>query len=326
MLNTILSALLPMVVTFLLGFVAAWHHDFETKDAYVLNRMVLVYAVPLALFSGTVSTPRAELSQDIPLVIALCIAIIGLYAAVFLLSRFAFRVRPGISALAALTASAPAVPFVGPAVLGDLFGRLSAIPIAIGSLVINLTVVPVTILLLTLDTPREDLQAKNPAAHDGGHSAPSRLSILAAKLGETVKEPLVWAPALAFVVVLAGARVPHLIVQSFSMLGYASGGVALFASGIVLASGKIKANSFVLVFAILKNIVQPALVLGGLRCFRYSNPILEEAVLTVALPTMPIVTMLALQYKVAQDEAASTVFLSVIASVLTMGIFIALTS
>jgi malonate transporter len=326
MLNTILSALLPMVVTFLLGFVAAWHHDFETKDAYVLNRMVLVYAVPLALFAGTVSTPRAELSQDIPLVIALCIAIIGLYAAVFLLSRFAFRVRPGISALAALTASAPAVPFVGPAVLGDLFGRLSAIPIAIGSLVINLTVVPVTILLLTLDTPREDLQAKNPAAHDGGHSAPSRLSVLAAKLGETVKEPLVWAPALAFVVVLAGARVPHLIVQSFSMLGYASGGVALFASGIVLASGKIKANSFVLVFAILKNIVQPALVLGGLRCFRYSNPILEEAVLTVALPTMPIVTMLALQYKVAQDEAASTVFLSVIGSVFTMGIFIALTS
>jgi predicted permease len=326
MLNTILSALLPMVVTFLLGFVAAWHHDFETKDAYVLNRMVLVYAVPLALFAGTVSTPRAELSQDIPLVIALCIAIIGLYAAVFLLSRFAFRVRPGISALAALTASAPAVPFVGPAVLGDLFGRLSAIPIAIGSLVINLTVVPVTILLLTLDTPREDLQAKNPAAHDGGHSAPSRLSILAAKLGETVKEPLVWTPALAFVVVLAGARVPHLIVQSFSMLGYASGGVALFASGIVLASGKIKANSFVLVFAILKNIVQPALVLGGLRCFRYSNPILEEAVLTVALPTMPIVTMLALQYKVAQDEAASTVFLSVIGSVFTMGIFIALTS
>ena len=53
MLNTILSALLPMVVTFLLGFVAAWHHDFVTKDASVLNRMVLVYAVPLALFAGS---------------------------------------------------------------------------------------------------------------------------------------------------------------------------------------------------------------------------------------------------------------------------------
>ena len=94
----------------------------------------------------------------------------------------------------------------------------------------------------------------------------------------------------------------------------------------MLASGKIKANSFVLIFVVLKNIVQPALVLGGLRCFRYSNPILEEAVLTVALPTMPIVTMLALQYQVAQDEAASTVFLSVISSVVTMGILIALTN
>jgi malonate transporter len=326
MLNTILGALLPMVVTFLLGFVAAWNHDFVTRDASVLNRMVLVYAVPLALFAGTVSTPRAELSQDIPLVIALCIAIIGLYAAILLLSRFAFRARVGLSALAALTASAPAVPFVGPAVLGDLFGKLSAIPIAIGSLVINLTVVPVTILLLTLDTAGEDLQAKNPAAHDGGHSAPSNLSILAAKLEETVKEPLVWAPVLAFVVVLTGARVPQVIVQSFSMLGYASGGVALFASGIVLASGKIKANSFVLILVVPKNVVQPALVLGGLRWFGYRNPILREALLTVALPTMPIVTMLALQYQVAQAEAASTVFLSVIGSILTMGIFIALTS
>ena len=27
MLNTILGALLPMVVTFLLGFIAAWRHD-----------------------------------------------------------------------------------------------------------------------------------------------------------------------------------------------------------------------------------------------------------------------------------------------------------
>jgi hypothetical protein len=49
-------------------------------------------------------------------------------------------------------------------------------------------------------------------------------------------------------------------------------------------------------------------------------------VLTTAIPTMPIVIMLALQYHVAQEEAASAVFLSVIGSVVTMGVFIALTS
>ena len=76
-----------MVVTFLLGFVAARRHDFGSKDAPTLNRMVLLYAVPLALFAGTVTTSRAALSQDIPLVIALCVGIIGFYGVVFLFSR-----------------------------------------------------------------------------------------------------------------------------------------------------------------------------------------------------------------------------------------------
>ena len=89
-------------------------------------------------------TSRAVLGQDVPLIITLCVAIIGFYGVVFLISRFIFRMQMSTSALAALTASAPAVPFVGPAVLGDLLGMLSAIPIAAASLVINLTVVPIT--------------------------------------------------------------------------------------------------------------------------------------------------------------------------------------
>jgi hypothetical protein len=325
MLDTILSALLPMIVTFLLGFVAAWRHDFGSKDASTLNRMVLLYAVPLALFAGTVRTSRAALSQDIPLVIALCVAIIGLYGVVFLFSRIVFRLQVGTSALAALTASAPAVPFVGPAVLGDLFGGLSAIPIAIASLVINLTVVPLTILLLALEsTAQENITVE----HEGEHSALSErsyASVFAAKLAETVKEPIVWAPVLAFIIVLSGFRIPQLLVHSLALLGHASGGVALFACGIVLASGKIKVNRYVFFFVFLKNIMQPALVLGGLRWIGYGNPIVSEAVLTTAIPTMPIVIMFALQYRVAQAEAASAVFFSVMGSVVTLGIFIALT-
>jgi hypothetical protein len=93
----------------------------------------------------------------------------------------------------------------------------------------------------------------------------------------------------------------------------------------VLASGKIKVNRYILLFVFLKNIMQPALVLGGLRWIGYGNPIASEAVLTTAIPTMPIVIMLALQYRTAQAEAASAVFLSVMGSVVTMGVFIALT-
>jgi hypothetical protein len=104
------------------------------------------------------------------------------------------------------------------------------------------------------------------------------------------------------------------------------GGVALFASGIVLASGTIKLNPYVLFLVFLKNILQPALVLSGLRWLGDGNPIVGEAVLTTAIPAMPIVIMLALQYRIQEAEAASAVFLSVIGSFITMGIFIALTS
>jgi malonate transporter len=324
MLDTILGALLPMVVTFLLGFVAAWRHDFALKDASILNRMVLLYAVPLTLFAGTVSTPLTELSQDIPVVVALGVAIIGLYGVVFLLCRIALRLPMSISALASLMASAPAAGFVGPAVLGNLFGELSAIPIAIACLVNNLTVVPLTILLLGMRT-EGDFQA--PAAPDAGHSASptSRRSNFTTALAETVRQPLVWAPVLAFVIVLSGARIPHLVTGALAMLGQASGGVALFACGIVLASNKVKIDRNVLSVVFLKNIVQPGLVLASLRWFGYHNPIVSSAVLTSAIAGMPIVIMLALQYRVAQADAASAEFLSMTGSVVTMGVFIALT-
>src|SRR5580658_5412617 len=326
MLATVLGAVLPMIVTVLLGFVAAWHHDFGSKDAPILNRMVLVYAVPLALFAGTVTTSRAQLSQDIPLVIALCVSIIGLYAAVLLLCRWTFRLPMNISALAALAAAAPAVPFVGPAILGDLFGSASAIPISIASLVINLTVVPATLLLLSLSAAEGNSPGTGLGAQQAVASRPgSQLSILTAKLGETIKEPIVWAPVLGFVVVLAGLRIPQIVVHSLSMLGQASGGVALFASGIVLAGAPIKVNGCVLSAVFLKIILQPALVLLAMRWLGYGNPIVNEAVLTTAIPCMPILIMFAVKYHVAEAEAASAVLLSVIGSVITMGIFLLLT-
>src|SRR5258707_12340563 len=103
MLNTVLGALLPMVVTFLLGFVAAWHHDLGRNDASILNRMGLLYAVPLALFAGTVTTSRTALTPVIPLGIALCPPIIGRYRQVFLRSPIVLRFPTSVSTTPAPT-------------------------------------------------------------------------------------------------------------------------------------------------------------------------------------------------------------------------------
>jgi malonate transporter and related proteins len=314
MVETILSALAPIVFTLLLGFVAAWRHDFGPKEASVLNRMVLLYAVPLALFVGTVGTPRTDLVQDIAFVVAIFVAIVGFYVLVFVLFNFVFRFSLSESVLAALAASSPAVPFMGPAILGDLFGKTSAVTIAIASLVINLIVVPVTILGLAL--------ARTPAAITGSATTHSAFT---EKLLETVKQPIVWAPVLAFVFVLCNVRVPSIVDHGLSLLGQATSGVALFASGIMLAAYKIQIDRTALSLALLKNIVQPALVLVGLRSLGYGAPIVPEAVLTTAIPSMPIVIVLAVQYHVLEGRASSALFLSVIGSMFTIGVFIALT-
>ncbi|MFV9473994.1 AEC family transporter [Advenella sp. RU8] len=50
----------------------------------------------------------------------------------------------------------------------------------------------------------------------------------------TIKEPIIWAPVLAFILLLADIRIPANIRSSMKLLSNATGGVALFASGIIL--------------------------------------------------------------------------------------------
>jgi malonate transporter and related proteins len=380
---TIAGALLPIVITFLLGFVGAWRGDFRREDAPILNRLVMTYALPLMLFTGTLSTSRANLIQDVPLVVALCVAIVGMYGVVFVLSRVVFGVSTGTSALAALAASAGAVPFMGPDILGHFFGQTSVLPIAIASLVINLTVVPATILFLSLDPVSESRERTHRVAPGGEYGVPEGLgtlvpepvaglepqraavvdrdllagfdrgdshqiervpgviaidpgigvvprpavfSAVAGKLGETVQQPLVWAPLVAFAGVLIGVPAPRLLLDAAPLLGHATGGVSLFAAGVILASNRVNISWQVILLVLLKNVVQPALVLGGLRWLGYGNPILSEAVLTTAIPAVPIVVMLALEYRIAEAMAASSLFFSVIGSVITLTVFILLTN
>jgi malonate transporter len=76
---------------------------------------------------------------------------------------------------------------------------------------------------------------------------------------------------------------------------------------------------------LFKNVVQPAVVLAGLLWLGYGAPLRAQAVLTTAIPTMPIAIALAVQYQVFESRSSSALFLSVIGSIFTMAAFIALT-
>ncbi|GBQ26761.1 transporter [Gluconacetobacter sacchari DSM 12717] len=313
--TSIIEALLPIIVTLLLGYVAGWHRNFSGDQAAILNRMVMLYALPLNLFAGILSTPRDQVLSAGPLLFVISLGMIGSYAVVLGCSRYLFHRTIGVAALQALAISGPAVPFVGVPVLGHIFGPSSAVPIAIASLLMNLVQVPLTLVLLNADA-----QAGQPGA-----AQPADANILG-HVSRACKEPVVWAPLAALLLVLAGLSLPRTFQGSLTLLGQSTGGVALFASGIILFSRQVTCTAQVMRAVIAKNIVMPAVTWGTALVLGLSSALTQESVVTMAIPTASIAVMLAVQYRTAEREMASVLFFTTILSIFTMGGFIWLTS
>lgn len=322
MLEKILGALLPAVITILLGYVAARRHDFQQKEVPTLNKMVMTYALPLSLFVGVLSAGRAELLADLPLVAFLAVAVIGMYLVVLLVGIFVFHHSPGLSALRGLTAAAPSTAFVGTPVLGYLYGDKGDIPVAVGSIIIVVCLVPATLILLSLDTQGQPATTHGQRRASASAQGAPQDADVTGKILSALKQPVVWLPFLGFVLVLFNVETPKVFDNSLSLLGHASAGVALFTAGIILAGYKIIANMPVMFLVFLKNVVQPGLVCAGMLWLGYGDPLLGEAVVTSALPPVTLVVLLAVQYRVAIPETASALLFSTLGSLLTMSVFI----
>lgn len=301
MLDLIISALLPIVVTLLLGFIAGWHHDFDAGQGAVLNRMVMLYALPLTLFAGMMGLSRSVLLSQGIIALILLAGMVGGYLLVFLLVKYLCRQTAGIAALLALAISGPAVPFVGVPVLGHLYGTVSTLPIALCSIIMNLFQVPLTILIL--------------ASGQGDNRRDSfRQNIL-----HTLKEPVVWAPLLALILLLCNLHIPATLRSALQLLGSSTGGVALFASGVILFSYHVVFDRTVILSVIAKNIVLPLLILALATVLHTDKQTLSLSVISMAIPSASVCVILAVQYKTAGQEMASILFFSTLFSILTMG-------
>jgi len=311
--NTIIGALLPIIVILLLGFFSGWHKDFDGAQAAILNRVVMLYALPLLLFAGTVTVPRAVLAQDVPLALAIAGAMVGGYFVVLLVAHRVFGRDLGTSSLQALAISGPSAPQIGMFVLGHLFDPQStSIPVVSASLAMTLVQIPTCLMFLSIGSFR--------STEAGNH-----IAVLSRHVIATVSEPIVWAPICAIILVVAGVRLPHSVVQAMLLLGNATSGVSLFAAGIVLFSRRVSIDSIVAMNTVARNVVVPALFWGALVVAGLPAAATREAVITMAIPTTSLAVILAVQFKTAEREMASTLLFSTITSIFTMGAFIWIT-
>lgn len=327
MIITILAITVPIIVTLLFGFISAWRKDFSSSDVPILNRMVISYAVPMSIFAGTITTTRKYLTENISIIFLILAGVIIMYVLAYFLWRHILKRSLSESALVAMVASAPAVPFFGPAILDGFFGAsTAAIPIAVGSIVINVTVVPFTIFLLTIGRRQQKIAASLVNLNGNqtvNNESPTK--ILIDHLKETVQKPLVWAPLLAGILVALGINnyIPPLVSKSLGLLGQTSAGVALFASGIMLTAYKINFNFFTWGVVFLKNLAAPVLVICLALLFGVEKSDLLQSAITMSIPAMPIIVSFAIEFKTCEDSMPSILLWSTLLSPLTVGLFMA---
>ena len=169
MLHIILYAIIPIFVVMALGFFSGKAGAFSGQDARVLNKVVLNYALPCALFVSIVKANRAMLAVDAKLSVITFVVL----TAAFLLVYFIFKMlkgnTPADAAIAALVSGSPTIGFLGFAVLQPIFGTSATVGlvIAIVAIEVNAVGIPLGLWLLnraqmSKDSTQNGVQKTNP--------------------------------------------------------------------------------------------------------------------------------------------------------------------
>jgi malonate transporter and related proteins len=305
-----LAIVAPIFFVLLLGYAAGRARAFDSAQVAGINELVLDFALPASLFVGTVSTPRHQLLQQGPLLLAMLIGIVGLYVTVLLVGMRLFRHGLGVAALEAITVCFCAGPYFGPAVLIPIYGASAAVAISMIAIILNIVIVPTTMVLVGIS------QAA------GGRAGSSIGALIGSALVNAVKAPFVWAPLLAVALVIVGVRVPSPVDAALGLIGHATGGVALFVAGVTIAARKVILTLEVGVNAVLKMLVQPALFFVLALGLGVTRPYLDEGLLLTALPSGPMGILLATRYRMYESEASSVLALTTIAMLITLPVLL----
>ena len=260
----------------LAGYLSGKKGAFNGEDSKKFNKVVLVYALPAALFVSIVDASREMLVRDIKLSIISLVVIMFCFMTVYFIYKWCFKKNPpGSAAVMALISGSPTIGFLGFAVLEPIFGTTPyvALVVAIVGIVVNAVGIPVGLSLLNAAKEKEAAQlaaqggTATVAAGGGTSGAPT--AVKAPVVHESfwkpvlhaLAQPVAWAPILAVIWVVIGIPWPKWASPSFDLIKGANASMAVFSAGVTLSSVKITINWQAILGSILKLVMMPALLL-----------------------------------------------------------------
>lgn len=300
--EVISKALGPIIVGGGVGWLAGYSGFIKREYAQAFADFVVKIALPIALFIAAANAnPAIILNFDYALAIGsgLVLAFIATYICGLIFFK---HDRPNAS-MQALCASFPDMAYCGPPILLATIGASGLIAMVIGNLIYTVIILPIALMLI------------------GGKAKGESAS---ANFWRSVRQPLVFLPILGALFSISGLKLPELVSGSLNELGETAGGVALFFLGLYLSGIKPSFKGEVLLNVFIKNIVQGAIVLAVGVGIGLEGDLLKSAFIIGILPTATATPALAVAEKIYEENAASTVMISTILSLLTMALGIAI--
>ncbi len=242
--HILLTDLIPIFFVMLLGYAGGKRDVFTEEHSRAFNKLVLNYALPAALFLSIIKADRATLFADMTLSIVTLVMLLLNFFFCYFSARKLFKHENNEAAVCALIAGSPTVGFLGFALLGPLYGSdtSTGLVVAIMAIVVNAITIPIGLYMLN--------------AKSGTNSEHSSSALLNA-----LKEPVVWSPILAVILVLLDIKFPTILEPMFEMIAKANAGVAVFAAGLTLSAHKFQLDGEVIYNTICKLILMPASIL-----------------------------------------------------------------
>ncbi|MCS3432554.1 putative permease [Klebsiella sp. BIGb0407] len=304
----LVSDLIPIIVIMLIGYISGRTNEFKSDQARIFNKLVLNFALPAALFISIVRADREMLAQNATLGVISFVGLVGLFMVSYFTLQWFFKRTKAEAAVCALIAGSPTIGFLGFAILDPLYGTgvETGLVIAIVAIVVNAITIPIGLYLLNAGN-----KTKSP---DAASTSSTLLSV--------IKEPVVWAPVLAVILVLIGIKVPPEVDPTFVLLAKANSSVAVFAAGLTLSAYKIELDAEVAYNTFFKLILMPGIfLLAGWACGLDSH-ILQMLVLSVALPPAFSGIIISSSYQVYTRTGTSSLAVSVIGFIIAAPIWV----
>ena len=138
MFDILIKDILPIFVIMFLGYMAGKEGVFKTEDSKVLNKLVLTYALPAALFVSIVKADSAMLFDDLKLTIISLVVMTGMFLWAYFSCYKFFKHTKSEAAVCALISGSPTIGFLGFAILEPIYGATATtgLVVAIVSIVV----------------------------------------------------------------------------------------------------------------------------------------------------------------------------------------------